>query len=482
MSDEQLDLGRLQGMVLAAGMIARSCPVEAEEILKAAGVRAGDDLDGCAAFDIKQLIEARIEMPGLHAAWQKARREENTQAPPGRLQATTQAGIASVRRSYFVDEVSSPTVKTLLETYAGLSNTGDVISTVNSNTYGTKWVEETLLEHANAQRSKGTWRRIAYRDFLFAMSALRISPLMAIDAMKKFLVQPDVAGRQLAFLVDVIGDLIGPESPSKTTVGIDWELGEVYAETTWDMSPLPHEPRKWLTQAYMEFRAVLRALGVKPNHALSTLDELSKENQCDSKHNSRYSKAAFALLQAYAGQQWPAPQDELSLSIRWALLHQPSIAEEQLLIRVYQEVRESFDRLGITPEHAQSVLSEHETNETPLVVKHNKPSCPTGELSHYSYCRYPAADESITTAAFALLKAYACQQEPNSQGESRLLSQWLLLHQPSIAEEQLLIRVYQEVRESFTLLGLMPERVQSVLSEHESSETPPGQQKEPPHE
>ncbi|WP_193092086.1 hypothetical protein [Halomonas colorata] len=79
MSDEQLDLGRLQGMVLAAGMIARSCPVEAEEILKAGGVFAGDDLDGCAAFDIKQLIEARIEMPGLHAAWQKARREENAE-------------------------------------------------------------------------------------------------------------------------------------------------------------------------------------------------------------------------------------------------------------------------------------------------------------------------------------------------------------------------------------------------------------------
>lgn len=76
-----LSTGRLQGMVLAAGMVARSCSVEAREILHAAGVFTGDDLDGCAEYDIKQLIEARIEIPGLHAAWQKARRrEESTSA------------------------------------------------------------------------------------------------------------------------------------------------------------------------------------------------------------------------------------------------------------------------------------------------------------------------------------------------------------------------------------------------------------------
>ncbi len=98
------------------------------------------------------------------------------------------------------------------------------------------------------------------------------------------------------------------------------------------------------------------------------------------------------------------------------------------------------------------------------------------------YCRYPAADEATSKAAFALLQAYVGQLWPAPEDELSLSTRWALLHQPSIAEEQLLIRVYREVRECLNVLGLTPEQVQSVLREHESSETPPVQQKEPPHE
>ncbi|WP_249978204.1 hypothetical protein [Vreelandella olivaria] len=266
MKDEHLlDLGRLQGMVLAAGMIARSCPVEAEEILRAAGIFAGDDLDGCAAYDIKQLIEARIEIPGLHAAWQKARREESAQDDPERSPTNAQAGFAAVRHSFSIDDVFTPTVEVLLKAYAGLSNADD-LNALNSSIHGTTWVEEILVKNANTPRSKGIWRRIAYRDFLSAMSILWISPLRAIDAMKKLLVQPDIAGRQLAFLVDVMSDLMIQESPSAPTEDIEWELGEVYAETTLDTSSVPHEPREWLMQAYMEFRTLLTRLSITPDH------------------------------------------------------------------------------------------------------------------------------------------------------------------------------------------------------------------------
>lgn len=70
------DLGMLQGGVMAAAMTAVVCEVTAREILTSFGVTSGDDLDGCAAYDIKRLIEQRVELPGLHAAWQRARREE----------------------------------------------------------------------------------------------------------------------------------------------------------------------------------------------------------------------------------------------------------------------------------------------------------------------------------------------------------------------------------------------------------------------
>lgn len=70
------DLGMLQGGVMAAAMTAVVCEVTAREILCSLGVTSGEDLEGCAAYDIQRLIEQRVELPGLHAAWQLARREE----------------------------------------------------------------------------------------------------------------------------------------------------------------------------------------------------------------------------------------------------------------------------------------------------------------------------------------------------------------------------------------------------------------------
>jgi len=70
------DLGMLQGGVMAAAMTAVVCEVTAREILLSFGVTSGDDLEGCAEYDIKRLIEQRVEIPGLHAAWQRARYKE----------------------------------------------------------------------------------------------------------------------------------------------------------------------------------------------------------------------------------------------------------------------------------------------------------------------------------------------------------------------------------------------------------------------
>lgn len=69
-------LGVLQGGVIAAAMTSRTCVVTAEEILTALSVTSGDDLEGCSAHDIGQLIESHVAIPRLHAAWQRARRQE----------------------------------------------------------------------------------------------------------------------------------------------------------------------------------------------------------------------------------------------------------------------------------------------------------------------------------------------------------------------------------------------------------------------
>lgn len=74
--EQARNLGMLQGGVLAAAMTANLCEVTAREILWALGVYSGEDLDGCAEYDIKRLIEHHVRIPGLHAAWQRARREE----------------------------------------------------------------------------------------------------------------------------------------------------------------------------------------------------------------------------------------------------------------------------------------------------------------------------------------------------------------------------------------------------------------------
>lgn len=78
--DRELDM--LRGMVIAAAIVATWNQVYAEEILTAAGVRNGGDLSGCAEYDIARLIEAKINVPGLHAAWQEARRAESNSREP----------------------------------------------------------------------------------------------------------------------------------------------------------------------------------------------------------------------------------------------------------------------------------------------------------------------------------------------------------------------------------------------------------------
>lgn len=82
--DERMrDLGMLQGGVVAAAMAAPWQEVMAKEILAAFGVHSGEDLDGAAEYDIAQLIENKVRIPGLHAAWQKARRAERREAEGG---------------------------------------------------------------------------------------------------------------------------------------------------------------------------------------------------------------------------------------------------------------------------------------------------------------------------------------------------------------------------------------------------------------
>lgn len=72
-----------QGMIVAAAITAGNCTVTAMEILGAAGIKHGDQLDGADAHDIQCFISTGMAMDGLKEALKRALKdEERGQCPP----------------------------------------------------------------------------------------------------------------------------------------------------------------------------------------------------------------------------------------------------------------------------------------------------------------------------------------------------------------------------------------------------------------
>ncbi|WP_144984858.1 hypothetical protein [Halomonas sp. C22] len=68
--------GFTQGMIVAAGIACPQCSVTAHEILRAAGIQHGDQLEGADAHDIRIFVDHNMAMPGLKEALKRAEAQQ----------------------------------------------------------------------------------------------------------------------------------------------------------------------------------------------------------------------------------------------------------------------------------------------------------------------------------------------------------------------------------------------------------------------
>lgn len=168
-------------------------------------------------------------------------------------------------------QTKSPTTRVLLELYSSIDQPAEdmqkYLDHSHNSHFGGDWIRACLNAHSETPRSSGLWRRIAYCDFLTAMQLLDVQSVDMLNAMKPFLVGKSQLGEEVALMLELASDLLNaPEERPKE----DWELGEVYAET-FLRAEGTHQPQAWLTQAYQEFKRVLRALRISPDDVKSAL-------------------------------------------------------------------------------------------------------------------------------------------------------------------------------------------------------------------